>query len=47
MYEIWVKRNYKLTKIEETDEIKNINIYKRGVYEFVSSERPKCELQQR
>ena len=22
MYEIWVKRNYKLTKIEETDEIK-------------------------
>lgn len=44
MYEIWVKRNYKLTKIEETDEIKNINIYKRGVYEFVSSERPRCKI---
>ena len=29
MYEIWVKRNYKLTKIEETDEIKNINARSR------------------
>lgn len=27
MYEIWTKRNYKLEKIEETEEIKNIKIY--------------------
>ena len=44
MYEIWTKRNYKLEKIEETEKIKNIKIYNRGVYEFELDKRPKCKI---
>jgi len=44
MYEIWTKRNFKLIQIEETEDIKNIHLYKRGVYEFELNERPKCKI---
>lgn len=44
MYEIWTKRNFNLTQIEETEDIKDIHLYKRGVYEFELDERPKCKI---
>lgn len=44
MYEIWTKQNFKLKQIEETEQIKNIHLYKRGVYEFELNERPKCKI---
>ena len=44
MYEIWIKQNFKLKQIEETEQIKNIHLYKRGVYEFELNERPKCKI---
>ena len=44
MYEILAKINYKLQKIEEDDNIKNIKLYKRGVYEFELDKRPKCNI---
>ncbi len=44
MYEIWTKRNFNLEKIEETEAIKGIKTYKRGVYEFELDERPKCRI---
>ena len=44
MYEIWTKRNFNLEKIEETEAIKGIKTYKRGVYEFELDERPKCKI---
>ena len=44
MYEIWTKQNFKLKQIEETKQIKNIHLYKRGVYEFELNERPKCKI---
>ena len=28
MYEIWTKQNFKLKQIEETEQIKNIHLYK-------------------
>lgn len=44
MYEIWAKKNFKLIQIEESEDIKNINLYKRGVYEFTLDYRPKCKI---
>ena len=44
MYEIWTKQNFKLKQIEETEQIKNIHLYKRGVYEFELNKRPKCKI---
>ena len=44
MYEIWTKQNFKLVKIEESDNIKDIHLYKRGVYKFELDNRPKCKI---
>ena len=34
MYEIWTQIKGKLEQIDEDNNIKNINFYKRGVYFF-------------
>jgi hypothetical protein len=44
MYKILSQKQGKLYEIEETDYIKQINLYKRGKYIFELNEKPKCKI---
>ena len=44
MYEIWTQIKGKLEQIDEDNNIKNINFYKRGVYFFNLNIRPICNI---